>query len=89
SRGVLPWIPLMKEGGDAEVVAWWKRLAELEPSEDKRREWAGLALVFADRVGCRGVWEKSVEGWSVWKSKFLEEGRQDARKNVASRSWSS
>ena len=79
SRSVLPWIPLMDQGGEADVVEWWKRLAEADPSEDSRRDWAGLAKVFADRVGCLDVWEKSLEGWAMWKSKVIEEWRQDGR----------
>ncbi|MGL4552451.1 MAG: hypothetical protein ACRC33_14830 [Gemmataceae bacterium] len=79
SRGVLPWVPLMGGGGDAAVVAEWVRVAGQEPDEDRRRDWAGLVKVFADRVGCLPVWEKALEGWAMWKSKVIEEWRNDGR----------
>jgi hypothetical protein len=56
------------------------RLAEQEPDEDSRRDWAGLSKVFADRVGCLRVWEKALEEWGMWKSKVIEEWRNDARR---------
>lgn len=79
SRAVLPWIPLMAGGGDEATVAAWVRLASLEPNEQKRLDWGGLVKVFADRVGCLGVWSKALEGWAVWKSQVIEEWRTEGR----------
>lgn len=79
SRGVLPWVPLMAGGGEEANVKRWVRLAEHEPNEGLRRDWGGLVKVFADRVGCLGVWQKALEGWGMWKSQVIEEWRVDGR----------
>src|SRR5438477_507623 len=47
-RCVLPWIPLMHGGGDADTMEAWKRVAGLEPDSRLRSVYGSLALVFAE-----------------------------------------
>lgn len=56
SRCLLPWIPLMSGGSNTDTIDKWKTLAEAEPSRLRKAEYAGLALVFADKAGCKELW---------------------------------
>ena len=42
---VLPWVPLMRGGSEAGVIAEWKRLAFTEPSREQRADYAVDARV--------------------------------------------
>ena len=44
-RGLLPWAPLMRGGGEATMLAEWKRLGELETDRRTRGNYKALALV--------------------------------------------
>lgn len=70
---VLAWISLMRGGGEPATIEEWKRLALTEPDQDKRRVYAGLALVFADLAGCLNTWQKLLEGWNVERSRVTLE----------------
>src|SRR5207237_557912 len=43
-----PWLPLMNGGGEARNIERWIRAVEQEPDEQRRADYAGLALVFAE-----------------------------------------
>jgi hypothetical protein len=77
---ILPWLPLMLGGGEPEVVQEWLRLARTRPSGERRANYAGLALVFAEWAGCLKVWQEALEGWEMWQSQVVagwkNEGRQ-------------
>jgi hypothetical protein len=81
--GVLPWVPLMTGAGETSVVAEWVRLARMEPVDQRRSDYAGLALVFAERAGCLPVWKQALEGWEMWQSQVVkrwkDEGRAEGR----------
>jgi hypothetical protein len=79
SRAILAWIPLMRGGGSAEVVKRWLEVCGDEPDEQRRMDYANLARVFAERAGCLDVWKKALEGWQMWKSKVIQEWRDDGR----------
>jgi hypothetical protein len=70
---ILPWIALMRGGSEPATIEEWKRLALTEKDEEKRRAYAGLALVFADLVGCLDVWQKRLEDWNVERSRVTLE----------------
>ncbi|HEX5271906.1 MAG TPA: hypothetical protein VFW33_15515, partial [Gemmataceae bacterium] len=70
-RSILPWVPLMAGGDDAAVVAEWVRLAGTEPVAQRRADYPGLALVFADSVGRVAVWKKALEGFDMWESQII------------------
>jgi hypothetical protein len=75
---VLPWVSLMSGGGELATIEEWKRLALTEPEEEKRRAYAGLALVFADKAGCLNSWGKGLEGWNVERSQVVLEWERKA-----------
>lgn len=56
-----------------EFVDRWKRLAEGEPNSRRRAEYGGLALVLADKVGRRLLWQEKLEGWDVEESSVVNE----------------
>jgi hypothetical protein len=73
SRCLLPWIPLMLGGDNADTIDRWKALAEAEPDRRRKGEFAGLALVFADKAGCKELWQEKLEGWNVEESTVVKE----------------
>jgi hypothetical protein len=79
TRWLLPWIPLMHEGGEAAIMEGWKQAAEAEPDEQVRATLAGLALVFAELADRIDVWKHALEGWNVRKSQVVEEWREEGR----------
>src|SRR5439155_3243526 len=72
-RSVLSWVPLMAGGGEAAVVQEWVRLAGQEPDSQRRTDYAGLALVFAEWAGCLPAWRQALEGFDMWESQVLKE----------------
>lgn len=48
SRIILPFVPLMQEGGESAIVQEWLRLAVAESDAYRRGDYGGLALVFAE-----------------------------------------
>ncbi len=79
ARCLLPWIPLTQGGGRAETVTAWKEVADQEPEIRVRLTYASLALVFADLDDCLNVWKQELEGWSMRKSRVVEEWREEGR----------
>ena len=41
-RSLLPWVPLMTGDEDADIVEWWKPLADGEPEFRRRSQYGGL-----------------------------------------------
>jgi hypothetical protein len=70
-RCILPWIPLMRSGGDAGIIEEWKRLASLERNADRRADYGAIALTFAELAKRKGVWQAGLEDWNVKESRFL------------------
>jgi hypothetical protein len=89
-RSVLPWVPLMQGAGEPAVVQEWLRLAGQEPDRERQRDYAGLALVFAERAGCLPAWKQSLERVDMWESQVIrewknkgrDEGRLETRQDV-------
>lgn len=78
SRGVLPWIPLMRDGGDPAIIGEWRRLALEEPSGQRRSDYGGLALVFAGLAGRRQMWEQALKGRNMLQSEVVLEWQREA-----------
>ncbi|HBI46404.1 MAG TPA: hypothetical protein DDY78_26665 [Planctomycetales bacterium] len=78
-RCVLPWLPLMRGGENGDIIEEWKRLAQTEPDDRRRSDYAGLALVFADLAGRRAVWKEALEGWNMKVSQQVLEWQAEAR----------
>ena len=89
-KSILCWVPLMNDGGDPAVAQEWVRLARGETDRERRAEYAGLALVFAERAGCLPVWQQALKEWDVeqsqliagWRSKARDEGRLEAKRDA-------
>lgn len=72
SRCVLPWVPLMRGGGQPELIARWKAVAEAEPDKDRLVLYRDLALVFAELVRELVNWQQALEGWLMLESKVVQ-----------------
>ena len=85
---LLPWVPLMNEGGNKEVIDKWKELAGREPSEERRRMFCDFALIFAELSKKLVLWQRALEGWQMLESQLIlgvlkrgkEEGRVETRR---------
>jgi hypothetical protein len=73
SRSLLPWVPLMSGGGEADIIVRWKALATAEPNSRRKAELGGLALVLADGAGHKDIWKQQLEGWNVTESSIVNE----------------
>jgi hypothetical protein len=78
TRCVLPWVSLMRGGGESAIIEEWKRLADLEPDQQVRLQYAADARVFAELPGVRVQWEQALEGWNVLESQQVLEWQAEA-----------
>ncbi len=86
TRAMLPWIPLMRDGGEPAIIERWKELAVAEPDSGRRAEYGALALVFAEPVGRRHLWKQALEKWNMIESiqvlEWMTEGEQRASRTL-------
>jgi hypothetical protein len=75
SRALLPWVPLMRGGGEPDAILTWKRLAEAEPSAEHSRILGALAATFAEAAERGPAWRQALEGWNVEEGPWLREMR--------------
>lgn len=73
ARCLLPWIPLMHGGAESAILAQWLELARAEPDAQRRGDYGGLALVFAEAAKCRPVWKEALKGWNMVESQQVLE----------------
>jgi hypothetical protein len=74
----------------ADIIERWKALAASDP--ERRADWGGLVLVFAEAAGHWPVWQQALEGWNVqtsqqvlqWQAGALQRGRAEGK---ACRNW--
>jgi hypothetical protein len=86
-RCILPFLPLMRGGTEADNIEQWKRLAAAEPDSKRRADYGGLALVFAELTAGGLAWQQALEGWNVeqsqqvleWQAKARKEGRVEGK----------
>lgn len=79
SKCLLPWIPLMAEAEEDGIIERWKELASADDVESQRRsDYGGLALVFAELAGVDNIWKQSLEGWNVVESQQVLEWQEQA-----------
>jgi hypothetical protein len=79
TRWLLPWIPLMRGGGQAAIIEEWKQAAAAEPDSEVRATLGGLALVFAELTKRAQTWREGLRGWDVRTSRIVEEWREEGR----------
>jgi hypothetical protein len=68
---VLPWIVLMKGGGDPKLIERWKLQVERVPDVERRSRFRDFALVFAELIPELVDWQRLLEGWQVRESRYL------------------
>jgi hypothetical protein len=68
SRVLLPWVVLMRGGGEASTIADWCRLGEAEPDRRRRGDYGALARIFAELTGWKEAWHRALEDWNVEES---------------------
>ena len=78
SRCVLPWVSLMRGGGEPVIIEEWKRLADLEPDRQVRLQYAMAARIFAELPDVRKQWVQALEGWNVQESQEVLEWQAEA-----------
>jgi hypothetical protein len=81
---ILPWVVLMRGGGDPAAIARWKELVGREPDAEKRALYRSFALVFAELIPELVNWQRLLEGWEVRESQYLKsfEDRGEAKGEV-------
>jgi hypothetical protein len=70
-RCVLPWLALLRGGGDPGFIEDWKRVVEMEPDPEKRARYRAWALVFAELSKQLVNWQKGLEGWMMQESQVI------------------
>lgn len=82
-RGLLPWVPLMRDGDAPDTMGRWRAAAEAEPNARRRAEYGGLALVFAEAADRRPAWTNALEGFAVRQSQtvldWIAEAKAEAK----------
>lgn len=77
---ILPWVALMKGGGDPALIEEWKRIAMTEPDVGKRVVYRDRALVFAELARRLVNWQNALRGWQMRESQvikgWMDEGKQ-------------
>jgi hypothetical protein len=74
SWGLLFWVPLMSGGGEDEVAKRWLEVVESTVQERSRRADLGnVALIFAELAKCRKVWDRTLEGFGMNESAYVNE----------------
>ncbi len=61
----------MRGGGDAAIIAEWRRLASLERNPSWRADFGALALTFAGLAKRKSMWQTGLEGWNVRDSTYI------------------
>jgi hypothetical protein len=75
-RPMLVWCPLMQGADTAEFVGRWRTEVDQERDDRVRGDVVGLALVFAELVKRRPLWQRGVEGMNVERSQVVLEWEQ-------------
>ncbi len=73
ARCLLPWIPLMRGGGEVGNIDRWKELALVESDGQRRGEYGGLARVFAEATEHSALWNEALRGWNMRDSQVVAE----------------
>jgi hypothetical protein len=79
SRCLLAWVPLMRGGGDPDIIEGWKQVAGQEPDDDLRATYGAIATVFAEATNGAVTWKSGLEGWNMRESTIVAEGKAEGR----------
>jgi hypothetical protein len=70
---ILPWVPLMKGGGEPALIERWKEIAALEGDVSRRALYRDMALVFAELIREQVNWLRALEGWEMRESTYIKQ----------------
>jgi hypothetical protein len=79
SRCLLPWIPLMRGGGEAAIIERWKEIAGAEPDARLRSDYGVLAKTFARLKDHADAWHQALKEWNMVESPVWKEIRDQGR----------
>ncbi len=88
SWGLLFWVPLMAGGEETAVLARWREVvAQVVQDRGTRGNMVGIALVFAELVGRRVMWERGLEGFEMTESQVVNKwiGQGEAKGELRDR----
>ena len=72
--GTLFWVPLMRGGGEADVISRWREVLDLVIVDPKRRgDVAFIADVFASLAGRAPAWRRKMQGIELTESDVVNE----------------
>ena len=71
ARCLLPWIPLMRGADEAAILEQWQELAAAETDAQRRADYGGLALVFAEAAGRFELWNEALRRWNMIESQVV------------------
>ena len=77
AMAILPWIPLMRGADTSDIMERWKRIAETGSSDERKSEYATLALAFAVAQDRDEMWKQSLKGWNVKTNRIMDELRAE------------
>lgn len=77
-RGVLAWIPLMRQGSEPGIIQRWLELAAQETDAQRKADLA-LVRVFAELSGSQDVWNRALEGFNVRQSVVVNEWKAEGK----------
>ncbi len=72
TQSILPWVVLMRGGGESSLIERWKAAAEREADVERRALYRSFALVFAELIPELVNWQRHLEGWNVRESQYLK-----------------
>lgn len=71
----------MHGGAESGIISEWLSLADAEPDESLRADYAALAVLFAGLAGCRPAWDRAVKEWimrrNYKRSEVADEWRRE------------
>jgi hypothetical protein len=73
---VLPWLALMRGGGDPGLIGNWKRLVEKEVDPADWAFYRDAALVFAELTKEQVNWLRGLEDWKMRESQYIKKFEQ-------------
>jgi hypothetical protein len=80
---VLPFLALMDGGGTVEFIDRWKRVAEKEPDESRRKLYRDSAPIMAELTNQQVNWLRGTEGWMERKSQIIEGWKREGAEEGA------
>jgi hypothetical protein len=74
---VMPYLVLMRGGGDPDVIEGWPNVVEArEPDVARRVQYRDAALVFAELTRRQVDWLRALEGWQMRESQYIKRWEQ-------------